>query len=123
MKKIVVTLALIVYLIAYNVYVYLMYTEPIKLSTGKLMNYYPILFLSSVVFYVKTNKYEYYTKNVLSICKFVLISTFAIIILTNHLLIKNPYTQLHLLDGSTFLFTLFVLISGLRHGYFKKDGR
>lgn len=63
------------------------------------------------------NQSEYETN---IICKFTLLCNFIIFALTQLNFLPKPIDYLYLLNGSVFAVSVIIIISGLRHGAFKR---
>ncbi len=111
--------ALLAFLISYNLYLYKMATEVCDMRIMKLWNYYSIGGLLLVVFFVKPK--GDLERTFLLVSKFCILITLLTILLTNHAIIKNPYYSLWAINLGTAFVTLMIIISGGRHGYFKNE--
>lgn len=106
-------LALLAFLISYNIYLFELATQVCDMRIMKLWNYYSIGALLLWIFINEANDF-------ISVSKIVVIITILTIILTNHAIIKNPYYSLGIIDLGTAIVTLMILIAGYRHGIFSK---
>lgn len=120
MKSVLFMLVMILYIILYGGYLYTEITVPYSRTALKVWNYSCIggLTFSMLVLYL-TGIETFIQQQLFIICFIILLVTFTIIILVNLLIVSNPYYILSIFYGSNFVFTVMVLISGLKHGTFK----
>lgn len=120
MKGVLFILAIIMYLILYGGYIYTEMTIPYSRTALKIWNYSCIggLTLSMLLLYL-SGIHTFLLQQLFIISFIILLVTFTIIILVNLLILSNPYYILSIFYGSNFVFTIMILISGLRHGVFK----
>lgn len=107
-------LALLAFLISYNLYLYKMAAVVCDMRIMKLWNYYSMAGLLCVIFFIRAlTRLE---KALMTISKICILTTILIILLTNHAIITNPYHLLIVFNGLIFANTLIILICMKRHG-------
>lgn len=108
------------YLILYGGYLYTEMTIPYPRTALKVWNYSCIGSLTFAMIMLYLSGIDTFIQQQLFIiCFIILLVTFTTIILVNLFIVSNPYYILSIFYGSNFVFTVMVLISGLRHGIFK----
>lgn len=106
---------LVLYVAAINYYIATLGGIPIRYS--KLI--YNCATGLTVAFLFIDTPVEYLHKQVNKINKVSLSINFIIIIFTHLLIISDPTNMLLLFNGSIFVTTLMIFVSGWQHGYFK----
>lgn len=120
LKTFLLGLSLILFLVAYNHYLYRLANVYMDGAEQRIRNYWPILFLLIVIFIFERTHTTYYQHLFLLTCWSVIFITIIVILLTNHGFITNPYYMLGMIDLGTLIATLMILISGGRHGAFNE---
>lgn len=113
-------LILVAYTAFNNFYLYELFWGGINNATIKGMFYFVTsLFLlcqivSEMMGYDSVRDYQ-----ISIICKCVLFANFIIFAFTQLNLMPKPIMYLYLLNGSVFVISCIIIISGIRHGYFR----
>lgn len=113
-------LVLIIYTAFNNWYLYELFWGSINNATVKGLFYFATsLYLLYLIIGEMTgyNCVHEYQSNM--ICKWVLFSNFIIFAFTQLNLMPKPIMYLYLLNGSVFVISCIIIISGTRHGYFR----
>jgi hypothetical protein len=113
-------LSLILFLTTYSHYLYMLANTKMNNAEQRLRNYWPLLFLLTVIFAFERIQKTYYQTLFLLTCWSAIFITIIVILLTNHGYITNPYYMLGIIDLGTLIATLMILISGGRHGAFNE---
>ena len=118
------TLAIMVTVMyAISMYLYTKYLGHIPIRYSKLWYNYTTMIALVFIFlddYFGIN--HWIQKQVLIVLKTLLIVNFILIILEQHLIINDTQTDIrfYALNGSVLVVTVMILLSSLRHGYFKQ---
>lgn len=122
MKAILFILCLISYSVGYGVYLWFLATVPMSDNVIKVWNYSLIggLTLSMLILYLSGIN-TFMLQQFFIISFIILLVTFTVVILVNLLIVRNPYYILGIFIGANILFSLMVLIAGLRHGVFNQE--
>lgn len=108
------------YLLLYGGYIFTEMTIPYSRTALKVWNYSCIggLTFAMLIFYLSGID-SFIQQQFFIICFIILLVTFTIIILVNLMIVEDPYYILGIFYGANFVFTIMVLISGIRHAIFK----
>src|SRR6478609_903873 len=96
MKKVAISAALVlIFIISYCLYLYVIATYRMHDSTGRLWNYYSLGFLIFGIWIMEAKRVDtILQESILRGGKLLVLLCFLNIILTQHLIIKDPYTNL-----------------------------
>lgn len=113
-------IALVLYTAFNNFYLYELFWGEWPIATTKGYFYLATalfilyLIIGEMTRYVSCQEYQSSI-----ICKCVLFANFIIFAFTQLNLMPKPIMYLYLLNGSVFAISFIIIISGIRHGYFK----
>lgn len=106
----------------YISYLFLLATVPLTPAQQKLYNYCPLLVLHlSTIIFTKLGIENVVQKLFIEVSKWIIAYTFLMIILHYLGWIHDVYFKIGIVYGGAALTTLFIEISGLRHGLFKNE--
>ncbi len=121
MKTWLIGIALLLFVISHTIYTY--FLANIKMTylvknNWRCYDYLGILVL--IYIFQKTGTLSWLQSQLIEITFFIVFFTLVITLLTNYLIVKNPYHIMAIVDAGTILVTIMVLLSAQRHGFNKK---
>lgn len=119
MRALITSVVWIAYLVMFNLYLFEL-THGLSHRRGILM--YSYITMGAIIFYlidrsgglVTDLHKEFNTLLILSV-----INNFVLIILTQHLIIRNAEQMFYMFNGTEIIITLIILFSAFRHGFIK----
>lgn len=121
MKAWLIGFSLLAFIFSHTVFTYYLVSIHMEPGTKNLWRAYSYTFiLAAVYIFQKSGLKTFLQSQLIEVTFFVVIFTFVITILTNNLLILNPYHLMGIVDSGTAMATIMILISAHRHGFTKK---
>lgn len=119
MRSIVCIIAIMLYSVFFSLYIF-QWTNP-DVPMKQLKLWYNYINVGMLIFYwidLKTGFESEWHKEFNAICFFAVILNYILVILNHHELLNDPVSKFWCYNGSLFVTSLFVLISGGRHNAF-----